>query len=113
MANRILTALVIVFAWVSFAQAADPQLVQELKQMGQAVDNMSIHISTATSDADAAAMAQAVQQTFAANLGGNPKPQVAITASAGRCDVLITTPLWKLWSRAENGKIIDHGATIH
>jgi hypothetical protein len=92
---------------------ADEQLVQELKDMGQAVDNMSIHISTATSDTDAAVMAQAVQQTFAANLGGNPKPQVAITASAGRCDVLITTPLWRLWSRAENGKIVDHGATIH
>ena len=112
MSKRSMLAVVAVVALVSSAHA-DEQLVQELKDMGQAVDNMSIHISTATSDADATVMAQAVQQTFAANLGGNPKPQVAITASAGQCSVLITTPLWRLWSRAENGKIIDHGATIH
>ena len=110
---RIFTTFVLTLSLAASALATDPQLVQELKHMGQAVDNLSIHISQATSDADAAAIAQAVQQTFAANLGGNPKPQVAITASAGQCSVLITTPAWKLWSRAENGKLIDHGATIH
>jgi hypothetical protein len=112
MQTRVVLA-VVTFLALATSVRADEQLVQELKHMGEAVDNMSIYISKATSDADAAAIAQAVQQTFAANLGGNPKPQVAITASAGQCSVLITTPLWRLWSQAQNGKIIDHGATIN
>ena len=113
MANRILTALVIVFALASFAQAADPQLVQELKDMGQAVDNMSIHISTATSDADATVMAQGRPTDVCRKSGRQPETTSCHHGHAGRCDVLITTPLWRLWSQAENGKIIDHGATIH
>jgi hypothetical protein len=95
------------------AHAANPQLVQELKTLGQAADNLSVHISKATSDADAATIAGAVQQTFAANLNWNPKPQVAVTASAGKCEILITSPGWRLWSRAENGQLVDHGANIH
>ena len=85
------TALVAILVLVGSARA-DEQLVQDLKQMGQAVDNMSTFVSQAASDADAAQIAQAVQQTFAANLSGNPKPQVTITASAGKCYVLITAP---------------------
>lgn len=112
MLKHLIITFVAVVALASTAHA-DDQLVQDLKHMGEAVDSMSIFISKATSDADAAVIAQAVQQTFAANLSGNPKPQVAITASAGHCDVLITAPAWRLWSRAENGKVVDHGAKIN
>jgi hypothetical protein len=112
MLKRMALAVVAVLFLATSARANE-QLVQELKHMGQAVDNLSIHISKASSDAEATAIAQAVQQTFAANLGGNPKPQVAITASAGRCSVKITASQWVLWSQAENGTIVDHGATIH
>ena len=73
-------ALVTVLFLAISAQAANEQLVQELKHMGQAVDNLSIHISKASSDAEATAIAQAVQQTFAAQLGGNPKPDVVVSA---------------------------------
>jgi hypothetical protein len=113
MVSRISSVMFVLLVFVVSVRAADPQLVQDLKNLGQAVDNMSIHISKSTSDAEAAQIAQAVQQTFAANLSGNPKPQVAFTASAGRCDVLITAPAWRLWSRAENGQVVDHGAKIN
>lgn len=113
MASRIAITLAVILAIAAMAQAADDQLIQDLKQLGQGVDNMSMHISKAASDAEAAAMAQATQQAFATYLSGNPKPQVAITASAGRCDVVISCPLWRLWSRAENGAIVDHGAKIN
>jgi hypothetical protein len=112
MISRI-ASVAFVLLLIAASAHADDQLVQDLKHMGVAVDNMSIFISKATSDADATKIAQAVQQTFAANLSGNPKPQVAITASAGHCDVLITAPAWRLWSRAENGQIVDHGAKIN
>jgi hypothetical protein len=112
MLKRMILTVVAVLAFSNLACAND-QLVQELKHMGQAVDNMSVHISTAATDADAALMAQATQQAFAANMQGNPKPEVSITASAGRCDVTISTPQWQLWSRAEKGAIVDHGAKIH
>jgi hypothetical protein len=106
-------ALLLALAAATSLRAADPQLVQQLKQLGQAVDNMAANISKATSDADAAMLAQVTQQTFASQLSANPKPEVSVTGGAGRCEVLITTPLWKLWSRAENGAVVDHGATIN
>ena len=104
---------VITFLALATSVRADEQLVQELKVLGKAVDDMAINISKAESDEDAALLAQVTQQTFATNLGGNPKPEVVITGSRGQCSVLITTPLWRLWSQAQNGKIVDHGATIH
>jgi hypothetical protein len=112
MRKKMLLAIVAVLFLAQSGWAND-QLVQELKSLGQAVDNMSMHISKAASDDEATLMAQATQQAFATNLQGNPKPQVSITASAGRCDVVISCPLWRLWSRAENGVIVDHGAKIN
>lgn len=103
----------ILFVVLSTRAQADDQLVQDLKQLGQGVDNMAMHISKAATDEEAAAMAQATQQAFATYLSGNPKPQVSITASAGHCDVVISCPLWRLWSHAENGVIVDHGAKIN
>jgi hypothetical protein len=110
--KRAAVAVCAILLFVGSASASE-QLVTELKQLGQAADNLSVHISKATSDADAATIAGAVQQTFAANLNWNPKPQVAVTASAGKCEILITSPGWRLWSRAENGQLVDHGANIH
>lgn len=112
MRKRMLLAILAVLFLANSAWANE-QLVQELKTLGQAVDNMSVHISKATSDDEAALMAQATQQAFATHFTGNPKPQVSVTATAGRCDVVITSPQWQLWSRAENGVIVDHGAKIH
>ena len=113
MASRLTSTLLLLLLCITSVQAADQQLVQDLKQLGQGVDNMSMHISKAATDEEAAAMAQATQQAFATYLSGNPKPQVTITASAGRCDVVISCPLWRLWSHAENGAIVDHGAKIN
>lgn len=105
-------ALVATLILVCSAQA-DEQLVQDLKHLGKAVDDMAVNISKADTDADAQLLAQVTQQTFATHLGGNPKPEVVITASRGQCNVLITTPLWRLWSQAQNGQIVDHGAKIN
>jgi hypothetical protein len=112
MLRRTILSVVAVLVLASSARA-DEQLVQQLKMLGKAVDDMSINISKAESDADAQTLAQVTQQTFASQLGGDPKPEVVITASRGNCSVLITTPAWNLWSRAENGAIIDHGAKIN
>jgi len=112
MQTRVVLTVITLLALATSVRA-DEQLVQELKVLGKAVDDMAINISKAESDADAALLAQVTQQTFATNLGGNPKPEVVITGSRGQCSVLITTPLWRLWSQAQNGKIVDHGATIH
>ena len=112
MVKRTILAVVAVLAFASSARA-DEQLVQSLKMLGKAVDDMAINISKAESDADAQLLAQVTQQTFATQLGGDPKPEVVINASRGNCSVLITTPAWKLWSRAENGTIVDHGAKIN
>jgi hypothetical protein len=111
MLKRMVLAVVTMLILASAARA-DEQLVQQLKQLGQAVDNMAVNISNTESDTDAALLAQVTQQTFATNLGGNPKPEVSVTASRGRCNVLISTPQWRLWSQAVSGKITDHGATI-
>ena len=108
MCKRTILSVVAVLAFASSARA-DEQLVQSLKMLGKAVDDMAINISKAESDADAQLLAQVTQQTFATQLGGDPKPEV----SRGNCSVLITTPAWKLWSRAENGAIVDHGAKIN
>ncbi len=92
---------------------ADDQLVPQLKRLGKGVDDMAANISQAESDAVAQQLAQVTQQTFASQMTGDPQPVVTITASRGKCYVLITTPQWKLWSRAENGRVVDHGATIN
>jgi hypothetical protein len=91
---------------------ANEQLVQMLKQLGKAVDDVAINISKAETDADAELLANVTKQAFATGLSGE-KPEIVLEASRGRCSVVITTPGWRLWSRAENGQIVDHGATIH
>jgi hypothetical protein len=113
MPTRTFSVVVAILALAGSAHAANEQLVQNLKQLGTAVDNMAVNISNAESDSEAAQLARVTQETFATQLGGNPKPDVVVTASHGRCSVTITTPQWKLWSQAENGTIVDHGATIH
>lgn len=111
MPTRVFLAVFVLLTFATYVRA-DDGLVQQLKQLGKGVDDMAANISRAESDADAQQLAQVTQQTFASQMTGEPKPVVTITASRGHCNVLITTPQWKLWSRAENGRIVDHGATI-
>jgi hypothetical protein len=107
----IIASLVAVLVLSNSVHAANEQLVAELQQLGKAVDDMAANISNAETDADAQVLVGVTQQTLAIHLG--PKKQtVAIDGKAGQCNVLITGPNWKLWSRAEKGKIVDHGATI-
>ena len=91
---------------------ANEQLVQMLKQLGKAVDDVAINISKAETDADAELLAKVTKQAFATGLSGE-RPNIVLEGSRGRCSVVITTPGWRLWSQAENGQIIDHGAKIH
>lgn len=91
---------------------ANEQLVQMLKQLGQAVDDVAINISNAETDADAELLAQVTKQAFATGLDA-VKPEIVIESSLGNCSVVITTSEWRLWSQAQNGKIIDHGAKIN
>ena len=90
---------------------ANEQLVQMLKQLGTAVDDVAINISNAATDADAQLLANVTKQAFANGLSGE-KPEIVLEGSRGRCSVVFTTPGWRLWSRAENGAVVDHGATI-
>ena len=41
------------------------------------------------------------------------KPEITIQASQGNCSVEIKTAQWHLWSQAQNGKIVNHGAKIN
>jgi hypothetical protein len=93
------------------ATAADQQLVAAMKQLGNAVDDMSANISNATSDADAQLLANVTRQALDGGLKQD-RPTITIKAAAGFCRVTIETPKWKLWSEAQAGKIVSHGATI-
>ena len=112
MPSRILAAIAILLVSTTAAHAANAELVEKLKQLGSGVDNMAIFISTAESDADAEQMAVAVKQAFSQGLSGD-KPEIVIQARQGYCSVTIDTLEWQLWSEAQGGKIINHGAKIH
>jgi hypothetical protein len=111
MLKRMIPAIVAVL-FVASSALANEQLVQMLKQLGKAVDDVAINISKAQTDADAQLLAKVTKQAFANGLSGE-KPNIVLEGSRGRCSVVITTPGWRLWSRAENGQIVDHGATIN
>jgi hypothetical protein len=108
---RIATILLLASTFASHASASD-QLVAALKQLGKAVDDMSANISNATSDADAEVLANVTRQALGNGLRQD-HPDVIIKTTAGYCLVTIDTPKWKLWSESHNGKVTDHGATIH
>ena len=91
---------------------ADDQLIAALKMLGKAVDDMSANISKAESDADAELLANVTRQALDSGLAQD-RPKIEIKASAGFCRVTIETATWILWSEAHQGKIVDHGATIH
>lgn len=112
MPSRMFAAVVILLVPTAVAHAADPQLVLKLKELGKAIDTMSMHISTAASDAEAQQMAVAVQQAFANGLSAD-QPNVRVEATQGNCNVTIRTIGWELWSQAQNGKIVSHGAKIN
>lgn len=112
MVRCVLTAFALVLVFAASASAADPQLVLKLKELGKAVDTMSAHISTAASDTEAQQMAVAVKQAFANGLSAD-RPDISIDATQGNCTVTIKTSEWELWSQAQNGKIVNHGAKIN
>ena len=111
MLKRLALTVVAVLVLASSVRANE-QLVQMLKQLGKAVDDVAINISKAQTDADAQLLAKVTKQAFANGLSGE-KPNIVLEGSRGRCSVVITTPGWRLWSHAENGQIVDHGATIN
>jgi len=112
MVLRALSTFVAVLLLAVSAQAADPQLVLKLKELGKAVDNVTINISNAESDADAQLIAKVTQETFANNMTFE-SPDISIQASKGYCLFTIKTAEWQLWSQAQNGKIVNHGAKIN
>ena len=85
--------------------------IPHMQELGKGVDAMSANISTAATDADAQTLVNVTQQTLSMHLGSQQQT-VAIEGRAGYCRVEIVGPNWRLWSQAENGKIVDHGATI-
>lgn len=91
---------------------ADDQLIATIKALGKAVDDMSANISKATTDADAATLARVTREALDNGLKQD-KPVIAIGAAAGYCKVSISTTQWTLWSEAQDGKIVDHGAKIY
>jgi hypothetical protein len=111
MAARRLVAIAIVLLAATSVQAANEQLVLKLQELGKGVDAMSANISNATTDADAQTLVTVTQQTLSMHLGSQQQT-VAIEGRAGYCRVEIVGPNWRLWSQAEGGKIVDHGATI-
>jgi hypothetical protein len=111
MAARLLVAIAVILLAATTVQAADEQLVLKLQELGKGVDAMSANISTATTDADAQTLVTVTQQTLSMHLGSQQQT-VAIEGRAGYCRVEIVGPTWRLWSQAEGGKIVDHGATI-
>jgi hypothetical protein len=102
----------LILAFAASASAADPQLVLKLKELGKAVDNVTINISNAESDADAQLIAKVTQDTFAKNMTFE-SPDISIQASKGNCLFTMKTAEWQLWSQAQNGKIVNHGAKIN
>jgi len=112
MFSRRSTAAFAIWLLAASASAADPQLVLKLKELGKAVDNVTINISNAESDADAQLIAKVTQETFANNMTFE-SPDISIQASKGNCLFTIKTAEWQLWSQAQNGKIVNHGAKIN
>ena len=92
--------------------AANEKLVAALKTLGTAVDDMSANISKAESDADAELLAKVTREALDNGLK-QERPTIDIAASRGFCRVTIETAGWRLWSEAREGKVVDHGATIH
>ena len=111
MRSRILTAILATLVFAAQA-AANEQLIATLKTLGKAVDEMSANISKAASDADAELLANATRQALD-NGNAHDRPKIEVKARAGYCRVTMETPVWKLWSEAQAGKITSHGATIH
>jgi len=111
MAPRVIAAFALILFSAGSTYAANAELVEKLKQLGSGVDNMAIFISTAETDAEAEQMANAVQQAFAQGLSAD-QPEIVIQARQGYCSVTIDTLEWQLWSEAQGGKIINHGAKI-
>lgn len=112
MMSRISSAILALFLFATVSHAADPQLVLKLKELGKAVDNVTINISNAESDADAQLIAKVTQDTFAKNMTFE-SPDISIQASKGNCLFTMKTAEWQLWSQAQNGKIVNHGAKIN
>lgn len=106
--------LAAVFTALVFANSAvaNEQLITALKTLGKAVDDVSANMSKAETDEDAELMANATRQTLAQGLKYDGLT-VEVTATAGYCRVALETPGWVLWSEAKDGKVVDHGATIH
>ena len=94
------------------AASANEQLVVALKQLGRAVDDMSVNISKTASEADAELLARVTRETLAGGLAADG-PTIVIAAGQGYCRVTIETPEWRLWSESRGGKVIDHGARIY
>ena len=107
-----MTAAIVIVLFFAASSAANDQLIAALKQTGKAVDNMTAAISQVKSDAEAETVAGAVRQALDNGLKQD-HPTIVVKASAGFCRVTIETPGWKLWSEAHDGKISDHGATVH
>lgn len=98
--------------FLSAPATANDKLIAALRTLGKAVDDMSANISKATSDDDAQLLAKVTRQALDQGLK-NDRPTINIQASSGYCRVTIETPQWELRSEAREGKIVDHGATIH
>lgn len=111
MRQRLAIAFVAVMVLAGSAAAANDQLIAALKQLGPAVDNMTVNISNAQSDADAQLLVKVTRQAFESQLK-DYHPKIDFKASAGYCKVTIETPEWTLWSEARDGKVVDHGATV-
>ena len=107
----IIATLVAVLAWAESTSAND-KLVAALTTLGKAVDKMTANISNAKTDADAELLARVTRQALDNGLKQD-RPTITIEASSGYCRVTIETREWRLWSEANDGKVVDHGATIH
>src|SRR5215218_3514989 len=111
MRSRMAMAVVAILVFAAQA-AANDQLIATLKTLGKAVDDMSVNMSKATSDADAEMLANATRQALEKGITQD-RPKIEVKARAGFCRVSIETPGWKLWSESRAGSVTDHGATIH
>ena len=110
MLRRTMLIIVAAFAVASSVHAND-QLVDALKKLGNIVDQMAIVVSEIETDSDAEFLAQVIKQRLQQTLQLGPSA-IQVSATRGSCSILIQAPHWQLWSLADNGKIIDHGAKI-
>jgi hypothetical protein len=91
--------------------ATNPKLVEAIKKLGTAVDNVSVNISKCESDEAAATLTKVTKDAFTNGLK-DYHPKIEIKSKKGFCRVEIETPDWNLWSEANGGKVTDHGAKI-